>query len=47
MLDGNGCVVPFNRSRRPERRLNNYIVEEISDREFLQRYHATRHTRGS
>jgi len=47
MVDGNGCVVPFNRSRQPERRLNNYIVEEIGVREFLQRYHGARRRRGS
>jgi len=47
MVDCAGCVVPFNRSRQPERRLNNYIIEEIDAREFLQRYYGARRRRGS
>ena len=32
--DSNGCVVPFNRSRQPERRMNNYVLNEIYVEEF-------------
>ena len=27
--DSNGCVVPFNRSRQPDRRKSNYGVREM------------------
>jgi hypothetical protein len=47
MVDSSGCEVPANRSRQPERRLNNYVIEEISAREFLLRCFANRRRRGN
>lgn len=35
LTDSSGCVIPFNRSRLPERRLNNYVLTETSEEEFL------------
>jgi hypothetical protein len=34
LTDSSGCVVPFNRSRQPERRMNNYVLNEIYVEEF-------------
>ncbi|MDH3978915.1 MAG: hypothetical protein OEU91_00215 [Gammaproteobacteria bacterium] len=34
LTDRSGCVVPFNRSRQPERRMNNYVLNEIYVEEF-------------
>jgi len=42
LQDNSGCVVPFNRSRQPDRRLNNYLLKEIGGAEFLNQYRASR-----
>lgn len=34
LTDSSGCIVLFNRSRQPERRMNNYILYEINATEF-------------
>ena len=39
LRDHTGCIIPFNRSRRPDRRLQSYRLSVI-DEEELQRYEA-------
>jgi hypothetical protein len=39
LRDYAGCIIPFNRSRRPDRRLHSYRLSVIDDEE-LQRYEA-------
>ena len=34
ITDYSGCIIPFNRSRRPDRRLLNYSVCEINSEEY-------------
>jgi hypothetical protein len=34
LTDSSGCIVLFNRSRQPERRMNNYILYEINTTGF-------------
>jgi hypothetical protein len=34
LTDRAGCIIPFNRSRKPDRRLHNYLLEEIDNEEF-------------
>jgi hypothetical protein len=35
LTDSNGCVVMFNRSRQPERRMNNYVLQDASNEDYL------------
>lgn len=35
LTDSNGCVVMFNRSRQPERRMSNYVLLDAGNEEYL------------
>ena len=34
LIDHAGCIIPFNRSRKPDRRLQNYLLREIDNEEL-------------
>ena len=36
LIDHAGCIIPFNRSRKPDRRLQNYLLLEINIGDFYR-----------